>query len=156
MGNTEKVGAIIAHGIDDTLFVVKIPGNITATVDCPEGRSKVIINQEAMITLPLDCSLNTDLFMIPESHIEKTQTDKVVFKIDNDHPKLSLFDKEKTFDAGKRNSVNVMLEKNADDIDSLDNSTLDAHKKADSMIPYVHFVYPAVGGSLTFILLGII
>ena len=49
-----------------------------------------------------------------------------------------------------------MLEENADDIDRLDNSTQDAHKKADSMIPYVHFVYPAVGGSLTFILLGII
>ena len=151
----DTVGQVVAHALDEVLFAVKVPGNVTARVICPDSINHITISHEAMITLPLECSLNSDLFTIPKSHIQMTQTDTKTFDITTSHPKLQLFNKRKNIPDPDLEKTHDMIRENEIGLDILKNSTEDAAEKTDDMSSFIDtmtIAAPAIGGSITLVL----
>ena len=89
------VGSLIVHDIDETRFISKsVLSN--ATLRCNDTTETILLPNDSVITVPLECSLSSPgHFFIPKHHSRKIEIKWDKFEIDEvDFQKLSVFDKE--------------------------------------------------------------
>ena len=84
------LGNVVVHTLDETSFVVKTQNPVLAFLRCNDSTESIQLNQSALLTIPPDCKLESDLFPIHPSFPSKVVTPDVAttFMIDIEHPQL--------------------------------------------------------------------
>ena len=94
---------------------------VKALLSCKNESRHVILNHTAILTIPLDCQLESEFFNIAASHISAEYETSTTFTIQHRHPLLIMLAPDASANSS---SIRDLIKKNDDDLIGLQESNL--------------------------------